>query len=90
MNNKKKKSLIKFPCEFPIKIFGKANLEFEAAVLSIIRKHAPDLGEAAVTTNYSENKKYIAMTATINAKSQKQLDTIYKELSANKNVIMSL
>lgn len=83
-------TLLKFPCQFPIKIFGHASLEFQAKVLAIIRKHAPDLGEAAITVNWSNNKKYIAITATINATSKLQIDAIYQELSDCKEVIMAL
>ena len=84
------KTLIEFPCQFPIKIFGKANFDFEATVLSIVRKYAPDLGEAAVTTNYSHTKQYIAITVTINAKNQQQLDDLYQALSAYKAILMVL
>ncbi|MGB5518029.1 MAG: DUF493 domain-containing protein, partial [Gammaproteobacteria bacterium] len=38
-------SPLKFPCEFPIKAMGKATPDLEIAVLEIMRRHVPDLGE---------------------------------------------
>lgn len=90
MSDSQKNSSIEFPCEFPIKIMGKASLEFQALALSIVRKHAPDLSEGAVQTRYSKDNKYISLTVTINAASQEQLDAIYRELSTNQQVLVAL
>ena len=38
----KKKSLIEFPCTFPVKVMGAVHPEFESAILETVRKHAPD------------------------------------------------
>lgn len=81
-------TVIQFPCQFPIKIMGKSSLEFQSNVLQIIRKYAPDLGEAAVETRYSKDQHYISLTTTINAKNQEQLDNIYRELSARPEILM--
>ncbi len=85
-----KTSLLDFPCNFPIKIMGKADLNFQASTLAIIRKHAPDLSEGAVSIRYSKDENYIAITVTINATSKEQLDAIYQELSKDQNVLMAL
>ncbi len=81
---------IEFPCDFPIKVMGKANLHFEARILSIFRKHSPDLGEAAIKIRYSKKGTYMSITATIPAKNQQQLDALYRELSADELVLMVL
>lgn len=39
----KDESLLKFPCDFTLKIFGRGTDEFDAAVLMIVHKHAPNL-----------------------------------------------
>jgi len=83
-------NLWQFPCEFPIKAMGKATPEFEAFVLNIIRKHAPDLIESAIELRPSQNGNYLSITATIQAKSKTQLDAIYQELSASSLVLMAL
>ena len=83
-------SLLTFPCEFPIKIMGRSGENFEAEVIAIVRKHAPDLSEAAVSTRPSGKGNYVAVTVTVNATSKEQLDSIYLELNAHKSVVMTL
>lgn len=83
-------TLLQFPCEFPIKVMGKAGLEFEASVLQIFRKHVPDLGEAAINVRLSKDNNFASITVTIIATSKKQLDAIYLELTAHEDVIMAL
>lgn len=79
-----------FPCRFPIKIMGPADLAFEARIITILRKHAPDLGEAAIKIRHSKEGTYISITAFIIANNKKQLDDIYQELSADREVLMLL
>lgn len=83
-------TLLSFPCLFPIKIIGKSSEDFEGIVVGILNKHVPDLGEGAITLHYSSQAKYISMTATINAKSQEQLDNLYRALSSHPDIIMAL
>lgn len=83
-------SPLQFPCEFPIKVFGNTSDEFEIEVLTIIRKHVPDLSENALRTRPSKDGKYLALTIKITAQSKAQLDDIYRELSANPHVLMAL
>jgi len=83
-------SPFQFPCEFMIKIFGHASDQFELEVLSIIRKHVKDLRENAISVRHSKDGKYLALTIKITAQSKNQLDDIYRELSANPQVLMAL
>ncbi len=85
-----KDSLLTFPCEFAIKVFGVASDEFETEVLSIIHKHIPNLSENAIRTRPSKDKKYLALTVTVFVESQLQLDDIYRELTSNPLVLMAL
>lgn len=85
-----KESLIQFPCEFPVKVMGRNAPEFEAAVLEIFNRHVSDLGEGAVRSRPSKNGNYLALTISITAQSQQQLDNIYRELSAHELVTMAL
>lgn len=88
--NDKDQTLFEFPCEFPIKVMGKASDEFEIAVAQIIRKHVTDLGEAAIKRRESARSNYAALTVTITATSREQLDAIYIDLTASEHVIMAL
>lgn len=79
-----------FPCEFPIKVFGIRSDEFEINVLSIIRKHVPDLKENAIQNRSSKEGKYLALTITLFVESREQLDAIYQDLTKSPYVLMAL
>jgi putative lipoic acid-binding regulatory protein len=83
-------SLLQFPCEFPIKVLGHGSVDLEARVVGIVRRHAPSLGEASVSSRPSRRGKYLAVTVTLRAESRKQLDAIYLDLIACPDVIMAL
>ncbi|OGT30934.1 MAG: transcriptional regulator [Gammaproteobacteria bacterium RIFCSPHIGHO2_12_FULL_35_23] len=74
-------SALQFPCEFPIKVIGNNSETFEIEVLTIIKQYVRNLRENAIRTKPSKNSKYLAITITINAQSQQQLDTIYQALN---------
>jgi len=81
---------LEFPCDFSLKIMGKQGTEFEAAVVPIIHKHVPDLGEGAISFRESAEGNYVSMTVQFNASSQEQLDAIYIDLTNCEFVIMAL
>jgi hypothetical protein len=83
-------SLLEFPCAFPIKVFGLAEADFEAAVVAIVRRHAPRLGESAVTQRTSRGGRYVSVTLTVDVESREQLDAIYRALTANARILMAL
>lgn len=83
-------SLLTFPCEFTIKTFGKATIEFESAVVTVMRKHAPKLGEAAIKTTPSKGDKFLSMSVTFIAESKEHLDAIYLDLTASPDIMMTL
>lgn len=90
MTSDSSESLLKFPCEFPIKAMGPGHEGFEDLVAGIVRRHAPNLGENAVTTRPSKGGKYLAVTVTIRAESRAQLDAIYQDLTACPEVLVAL
>ncbi len=79
-----------FPCEFPIKAMGKAEDDFDALIVELIRRHSPDLMEGAVKSKHSKGGQYMSVTVTIQAQSREQLDNIYMELTAEKRVLVAL
>lgn len=83
-------SLLDFPCEFPIKAFGEATEDFDLLVVSLVRRHAPGLGEGAVHKRLSSAGRYMSVTVTIRAESQAQLDAIYQDLTREERVVMAL
>jgi len=83
-------SLLSFPCDFPIKAFGHSRDGFDRLIAEIVRRHAPDLGEDAIACRPSKGGKFTAITITVRAVSQGQLDAIYRDLSASPDIIMAL
>lgn len=83
-------TLLTFPCEFPIKAMGRAGADFDAVVVEIVRRHAGDLREGAVTVRASSGGKYQSVTVVIEATSRAQLDAIYLDLNACDQVMMVL
>ncbi len=79
-----------FPCAFPLKVFGRNSDEFEALVIEIVRRHAPDLEDSAVSSRLSGGAAYRSITATFTAHSREQLDALYLELSQHEQVLMLL
>jgi putative lipoic acid-binding regulatory protein len=86
----RRKLLLEFPTEFPLKAIGTGPEDFEALVLDIVRKHVPDLQDASTKTRPSGAGNYLAVTVTFIAQSQEQLDAIYMELTAQPRVRMLL
>ncbi len=81
---------MQFPCSFPIKAMGYADAGFEPRVVEIVRRHAPDVNEAAVQHRPSVGGKYLSVTVTIEAQSRDQLDAIYQELTDCEQVLVAL
>jgi putative lipoic acid-binding regulatory protein len=79
-----------FPCEFPIKAMGHAGPELEAAVIEIMNRHVPDLGEGAVRMRESGKGNYVSITVTVQATSRAQLDAIYMDLTACELVLYAI
>jgi len=83
-------SLIEYPCEFPLKIFGQQQAGFAQAVLEVVNKHDPDFVAASMEMRASRNARYISLTCTVHATSREQLDAIYQELCDHPMVVMVL
>lgn len=83
-------TLLEFPCEFSVKAMGLTSPNFDAAVIEVVRRHAPDMTEGCLSSRPSKNGKYTAITITIQATSKRQLDAIYQDLTDHKQILMSL
>ncbi|MDM8566427.1 DUF493 domain-containing protein [Candidatus Halobeggiatoa sp. HSG11] len=80
--------LLKFPCEFPIKVMGTASQDFEAMVVETVHRHIGAFN--TVKSRYSNGGKYMSVTVTFIAKSRPQLDALYMELTKHELVKMVL
>ena len=78
-----KDTLLEFPCEFPLKIMGKADDNLAQAVLTIVTRHAPGFDGASMEMRASSGGNYVSLTCTVVATSKPQLDALYMELTAH-------
>lgn len=88
--DKLKDSLIEYPCEFPLKVFGQQQAGFAQAVLEVLNKHDPEFLASSMEMRASKNARYISLTCTIRATSREQLDNLYRDLTSHPMVKMVL
>jgi len=90
MKKSNEDTIMKFPCQFPIKVMGIASDNFDIVIFNIIKKHVPYLSEDAIKSRLSQKGNYVSVTVTIEAESREQLDNIYYDLTEHKMVLMAL
>ncbi|MBS1160588.1 MAG: hypothetical protein H6R15_3007 [Proteobacteria bacterium] len=78
-----KDTLLEFPCDFPLKIMGKADDTLAQVVLEIVTLHAPDFDGATMEMRASSGGNYVSLTCTVIARSKPQLDALYTDLSGH-------
>jgi putative lipoic acid-binding regulatory protein len=81
---------LEFPCEFPIKVMGRHDSDIKALTRAIVERHAGPLPDSSIRVRTSTDGNFFAVTFVITAASREQLDTIYRELTACKAVLMAL
>ena len=86
MSDNEQKSLVEFPCSFPIKIMGEKHPEFSDSILEAVREHAPDADKASLVERHSSKGNYTGLTLTVNVENQEQLDNIYRALTSHPKV----
>jgi hypothetical protein len=80
-------SLLTFPCDLPIKVFGRNEGEFREAVRAIVAAHYPEYG---VAEQPSRKGNYLSLTITVHADSREQVDALYQALVASDETLMVL
>lgn len=83
-------SLIDYPCEFPLKIFGLQQPGFSQAVLEVVTRHDPGFSAASMEMRSSKTARYLSLTCTVQATSREQLDALYQELCDHPSIVMVL
>ncbi len=81
---------IEFPCDYPIKVLGRASDEFEAAVHSVVEAHAPGFDRRRSRMQMSARGAFASCTITITATGQPQLRALHEALMATGLVRMVL
>jgi putative lipoic acid-binding regulatory protein len=83
-------TLLEFPCDFPIKVMGRADVEFDLLVLDLVKRHARMPEKVTLKSRASKQGNYLAVTVTVYAQSKPELDAIYQSLSSHPLVLMAL
>lgn len=83
-------SLIEYPSDFPIKVFGQSQQGFTQAVIEVITQYDSDFKADSITMRNSKNSRYVSLTCTVRATSREQLDAIYQALCDHPLVVMAL
>ncbi len=76
-------SLFEFPCDFPIKIMGKAHPDFTDTIVNVVRQFDATIDATRVETRPSSGGNYTGLTVTVRAHSREQLDDIYRALTGH-------
>jgi hypothetical protein len=81
-------SLLTFPCDLPIKVFGRNDPSFRDATIAIVRAHYGD--EFTVAEQPSAQDTYLSFTITVRAENREQVDAVYHDLVASDQILMVL
>lgn len=84
------KTLLEFPCDFPVKIMGRDTTAFHRTVRALVEKHVGPLDDGDIQSASSRNGRFVSITVTVRARSQQQLDELYHEISGHDDVLMAL
>jgi len=87
---KDEETLFEFPCEFPLKVMGRQQEDFENHVMRIVGHHVESSEILHCKCRPSNNGNFVSVTVTIQAQSKQQLDNLYLELNASAAVLMTL
>lgn len=81
---------IEFPCDYPIKVMGEAQVEFHEHVLQVMDTHAPGFDRSKITIRDSSKGRWQSITLVITATGKPQLEAIFADLKTSRLVKMVL
>jgi len=82
-------SLLEFPCEIQVKVFGETSDLFIFEVEKIFKSFY-GLDGYKVSQRGSAKKKFMALSVTVNAQSRDQIDEVYRHLARCSHVKLAL
>jgi len=81
-------SLLTFPTDLAVKVFGRNDSGFREAVIEIVETH---YGKAySLAEQESKEAAYVSLSITVRAESRAQIDALYQALVAHELVLMAL
>ena len=81
---------IEFPCDYPIKVMGEAQVELHEHVLQVMDTHAPGFDRSKITIRDSSKGRWQSITLVITATGKPQLEAIFADLKTSRVVKMVL
>lgn len=82
-------SLLEFPCEYTIKVLGRADSGLDELVVDVVGRHCSD-GCGAADVRDSRHGRFVSVNVTFTATSLDQLQGIHSELNASDRVSLIL
>ena len=79
---------IEFPCEYPIKVLGRASEDFEVVILAVFQRHAPGFDTETIKVKVSSKGTFTSFTIMITATGPEQLEALHQDLLATGRVQM--
>jgi hypothetical protein len=83
-------SLLSFPCQLPVKVFGRNDESFRLEAKRIVRNRFAALGEEEISEQQSRNQSYVSLTFLVAAESREHVDALYRDLTASDQIMMVL
>jgi hypothetical protein len=77
------RSLIEYPCHFPIKVMGAQVEGFLPAMVHIARSFDASFDESTVEQRPSKAGNYLGLTLTVHVTHREQLDELYRTLTTH-------
>ena len=82
------RSLIEYPCDFPIKVMGAHVEGFAVAIAHVARQFDPAFEASTMEHRPSKGGNYLGLTITVRVTSREQLDELYRTLTSHPMVRM--
>ncbi|TVP57739.1 MAG: DUF493 domain-containing protein [Halomonadaceae bacterium] len=82
--------LIEFPCDYPVKIIGDAEPDFESQVLQLVQQHVADFRPESLRRQPSRNGRFMSLRLVLPLTSEAQLQALFLDLKASDHVRMVL
>ena len=79
-----------FPCDVPVKVFGRNEPEFRELVLGLVRSIFPDFDESRLIERPSREDRFVSITATVWVEERSRIDALYTELTGHEAILMVL
>ncbi|TGD74377.1 DUF493 domain-containing protein [Mangrovimicrobium sediminis] len=79
---------IEFPCDYPVKVLGRAGDDFQTVILEVFERHAPGFDAESISVRASSKGTFTAITVVIVATGPDQLEALHQDLLATGRVQM--